>query len=662
MSINYETDSQFRGLLQSKDGVIKKIIQSDENRIIFLASFGLSDLQIERLKIQPQDFIFSERSRIARLGVQITSEPFSSNNLDNKNIVLTLTASTVIPGYPAFSVLKDFFSPGFPVGRLVFCDPETLLTSEQVLSAIEKAEIKLPVSTSISSDGSILISPHKAICRLKEPLNKDTLGKILLREDGREILNLYQVREKVPSVIIPPNEGIITTCSMYLNEHYVVLQSDNNTNTLELGRHLPATILDPIKTRGIKIYLEIVNGNVHPIVNPLISAKIYYASKPKDSDKKTYKGFPSYTYNDMKSIETKLNENQNASCQFFNKPAAIIQDEENSKEKLKFFFADADEQCSHVDNGCYVDDSGFSVKNICQKAYAVFTVKKGINKPPASLILKYFPNILEHREIINLVYEGLVNSIYFFEPSREHGQFLSQLDHHRLQEYHAYGVDVYWISNLNNLIMLHTMRDGKGYFVVPERLADFHKSMLFAFYGSNKELSSEGSKNLGKLMDELINFWGRNIGIVTGGGSGVMELVNTLARERGILSGANFLEITDQSLTTQVDFCQVFQSSCRHSRQKWFEVASFPIFNVGGLGTLEELGIALCNMKLSILERVPVILFDTEYNGRFWSGMEKQIDEMVKSGRAPAWIKDYIIITDDPKIVIDAYRQKLHLF
>ena len=88
-----------------------------------------------------------------------------------------------------------------------------------------------------------------------------------------------------------------------------------------------------------------------------------------------------------------------------------------------------------------------------------------------------------------------------------------------------------------------------------------------------------------------------------------MERANTLARSRGILSGANFLDITDQSMTTDVDFCQVFQAKCRHSRQKWFEIASFPIFNVGGIGTLEEIGITLCNMKLSILEPGPHRVF-----------------------------------------------------
>jgi hypothetical protein len=206
------------------------------------------------------------------------------------------------------------------------------------------------------------------------------------------------------------------------------------------------------------------------------------------------------------------------------------------------------------------------------------------------------------------------------------------------------------------------MRDGMGYFVAPERMADFHKSMLFAFYGSNQRLSQAGETRLGNLMDALIEFWGKRIGIVTGGGSGVMEQANMLARQRGILSGANFLDITDQAMTTDVDFCQVFQATCRHSRQKWFEIASFPIFNVGGLGSLEELGITLCNMKLSIQDPVPVILFDTEGAGNFWDGVERQIREMIKRGRAPAWIQENIVITDDPKVVTDVYRQRLQLF
>jgi predicted Rossmann-fold nucleotide-binding protein len=186
--------------------------------------------------------------------------------------------------------------------------------------------------------------------------------------------------------------------------------------------------------------------------------------------------------------------------------------------------------------------------------------------------------------------------------------------------------------------------------------------MLFAFYGSNRELSAEGVSRLGALMDALIGFWGANIGIVTGGGSGVMERANALARDRGILSGANFLDITDQSMTTDVDFCQVFQSTCRHSRQKWFEIASFPIFNVGGLGSLEELGITLCNMKLSIMEQVPLILFDTEGDANFWAEMKAQLATMVRFGRSPDWVLDNVVLSADPEEIVAAYRQRLQLF
>ena len=93
-----------------------------------------------------------------------------------------------------------------------------------------------------------------------------------------------------------------------------------------------------------------------------------------------------------------------------------------------------------------------------------------------------------------------------------------------------------------------------------------------------------------------------------------------------------------------------------------FEIASFPIFNIGGLGSLEELGITLCNMKLAILDPVPVILFDTEGNGDYWNGIDDQINEMIKQSRAPAWIRDNIVITDDPQIVINTYRNQLQLF
>jgi len=43
----------------------------------------------------------------------------------------------------------------------------------------------------------------------------------LLHEDGRKLLNRYQVREAASSLTVAAGEGVVTTCSMYLNEHFV---------------------------------------------------------------------------------------------------------------------------------------------------------------------------------------------------------------------------------------------------------------------------------------------------------------------------------------------------------------------------------------------------------------------------------------------------------
>jgi predicted Rossmann-fold nucleotide-binding protein len=646
----------YRGMLQSDDGHIMRVISQDDNSITFQTGFGLSQHMIERLKARSEHIVFSERSRIARLGIQITCEAPSIERLDGDLLILTQTASAVIPGYPGLDRLRSLFDNGLPVGRMVYCDPDALLSSEQVIAAIERSDLKLPASTAISSDGSIVIAPHRVICTLRQDIDEETFGRILLREDGREMLNRYQIPKSVPHLIIPPGEGVITTCSMYLNEHYVVLQSG-----FSLGRNLPATVLDPIKTRGIRIYLEIINGTQHTIVNPLISARVYGAPRQKHFERRkpAARAHVRYSLDEMKTLQPRLQTENQRTCHFIDRSLAVIDPSQGIGDALIHTNGPSDE-CAISSAQCSTERQDFSSRSRCPHEYATARISGGSGQ--SILVLKYFPNLIEHRDIINQVVEDRIQAIYFYEASCEHGPFLSQEDHSRLQEYHAFGVDVYWVCGLNQRLMEHTMRDGKGYFVAIERLADFHKSMLFAFYGSTLLLSQAGVDRLGRLMDALVSFWGRHIGIVTGGGSGVMEMANTLARRRGILSGANFLDITDQSLTTDVDFCQVFQATCRHSRQKWFEIASFPIFNVGGLGSLEELGITLCNMKLSIMERVPIILFATEGQKDFWQGMRRQISDMVRYNRAPAWIEDYVVITDDPEEVTDAYRKHLQLF
>jgi len=67
----------FRGLLQSDDGVITRVLQASRRKIVFETSFGLRGPIVELVQDQPEHILFSERSRIARLGIQIESAPIS---------------------------------------------------------------------------------------------------------------------------------------------------------------------------------------------------------------------------------------------------------------------------------------------------------------------------------------------------------------------------------------------------------------------------------------------------------------------------------------------------------------------------------------------------------------------------------------------------------
>jgi hypothetical protein len=425
----------FRGLLQSNDGIISKVIDSGSETMTFETTFGLNEPLVERLKHQPEHIVFSERSRIARLGVQIKSEPVFADALDGDTVTLTLVASSVIPGYPGLAELRDFLTLGMPVGRLVFCDPEALLTSDEVLEAIERSELKLPAATTISSDGSIVIAHHKVVCDLREPLDRETLGRILMREDGRELLNRYQIQKAVPAVVIAPGEGVITTCSMYLNEHYVVLQSG-----FELGRNLPATVLDPIKTRGIRIYLEIVNQTRHPIVNPLISAKVYCAAKSKNSAsvKKFVNGNTFYAYNDLRKLEKRLDNFRHSTCHYLEKPLAVIDTPADRLSKSQIFSNGPGQPCNVTKAMCAVARHDYSPNSDCSHVYATSKLDDAVKDGSTVLVMKYFPNLIEHRDVINLACQRKIDALYFFEPSCESGPFLSQLDHNRLQEYHGF--------------------------------------------------------------------------------------------------------------------------------------------------------------------------------------------------------------------------------
>ena len=288
------------------------------------------------------------------------------------------------------------------------------------------------------------------------------------------------------------------------------------------------------------------------------------------------------------------------------------------------------------------------------------TMIQALDNAPAdsdTLIIDFFPDLLEHIELLTRLGDVKLRRIIFRRASRTHGYFLSSNAHARLDTFNSISVQVYWYDELTKDLYLHTYKKEHGFFVREEMARRFQESTVLAFYGSAVGLDQADTDRISNLVEKLTKFIGHNLGVLTGGGGGVMRLATDQARGRGALTGACFLELEAQPPELGVDFFNTFQESSRHFRQKWFEAADFCIFNVGGVGTLEEIGIELCNLKLGIRPRVPYVFF----NARYWGDLKGQIDEMIRSKRAPEWLADYILFSDDPDEVVAFYRKKLHV-
>ena len=274
-----------------------------------------------------------------------------------------------------------------------------------------------------------------------------------------------------------------------------------------------------------------------------------------------------------------------------------------------------------------------------------------------TLVLDSFPNLMEQIELLSRLGDLRLRRIIFRRASRTHGYFFSSHAHGRLDTLSSIGIQVYWYDEQTKDLYLHTYKRDHGFFVREEVAKRFAESTILAFYGSAVGLDQKDSDRISALVDKLTSFIGHNLGVLTGGGGGVMRLATEQARTKGALTGACFLELEAQPPELGVDFFNTFQESSRHFRQKWFEAADFCIFNVGGVGTLEEVGIELCNLKLGIRPRTPYVFFNAE----FWADLRRQLHTMIRERRAPAWMADYILFTDDPDEVVAFYRKKLQV-
>lgn len=266
----------------SNDGQILAIKAKDSTTLsLSLAFWPRHPAELEFILAHQQDIHFSERSTLARAGIEMITSGVP--RVDHNRLILDTDAFLFDPSFPHAPYWKKLLRPGTPVGRLFYAPESAKLTTNEIWEAVKENRLKLPNTISIDRLGRVFLTPHKVQYTLSPRLERPEFERLINGDAGRGYLDKVQVRHDVTTLSVPPRSGVLTSCSMYLKEHFVVL----NRGEGNFGIHCGAILLDPIKTFGTNVMLEIYNSSDQPVVNPVVSVEVFRAPTLADPEVKT---------------------------------------------------------------------------------------------------------------------------------------------------------------------------------------------------------------------------------------------------------------------------------------------------------------------------------------------------------------------------------------
>jgi predicted Rossmann-fold nucleotide-binding protein len=604
---------------------------------------------------------FCARSRICRLGISLT--PHGSPSIMGNRSQLTVSGRVLLSGRGIEDHLQECLVPGVAVGRLIARDESCQLSAAEVFQEIESGGIRLPNPYSLGSQGDIHFQPQLSRYDFRSHITRDQLFAILARHHSKELLNFLQIRVPVSTIVLEPDEAVITSCAMFLHQHYLMLDTGSNLN----GQHLHANVLDPIETRTSRVFLEFHNSSASTVVNPAAAGRLYRA------DSRPYQRKSLIAFDATISDETAQVEGYKVVS---NAIERISSSKINESDMSYVFFQEGEPPLlAETLANRFVHDLGRTESalplprrlvqrppEVMRRSFTDFEARlSALPGKPLTLFSEYFPNLTEHPALLRMAAAGTLRSIVFQNASSERGPFFSERDHARMSDYLDFGVEIFWCNSIFSHIAKLCLKDQRSFFVPQQLVEQFSDALVMAVYGSTVVLDDTQAAKLVDLLGRLDQLFGGTLSFLTGGGSGVMDLVLRSSQDLDCMVGCNFLENADQNLDATVSYYQTFQASARHMRQRWFEIARFHLFCIGGVGTLEEMGLTLTDIKLGLLNREPIVFFGAGPDGPYWHDMVAQLRKISRSGRGPNWLETNILATDHPSEVIDFYKRVIQI-
>lgn len=294
------------------------------------------------------------------------------------------------------------------------------------------------------------------------------------------------------------------------------------------------------------------------------------------------------------------------------------------------------------------------------------------------LLSRYFPSPLMKRMFLSDQVQRLLKGLYFQHPSRSTGIFFSHEDRSFLHDMAIFGIPVFWVDEQSGKILRYVEKQGheSGMFVPLAQVDTFLKATIFGIYGSNlisgnfeNELSHllHGLNEMKLHLDHPLLNPDTPLALLTGGGPGVMEVGNKVAKSVGILSCGNVIDfrvrdlhsfVNEQRQNPYIEAKMTYRLDRLVERQAEFNL-DFPIFLMGGIGTDFEFYLEEVRRKVGSIKITPALLFGTKeyWTKKISSNFQCNMDSGTILGSE--WISNCFYVVENGKQALEIYHRYL---